>query len=48
MDKYQVYGGKEAKRIVLMGNYEQHISSSKLTIVQDLEDKNGSETHRKK
>lgn len=48
MDKHQVYGGKEVKRIVLVRNFEQPISSRELTIVQDLEDKNGSDIHRKK
>lgn len=33
MDIYQVYGGKQVKMIVLVGNYEQHISSRELTIV---------------
>lgn len=48
MDKYQVYGSKEVKRIVLVGNHEQRFSARKLTIVQDLEDKTGSDIHRKK
>lgn len=48
MDKYQVDGGEEVKRIVSVGNFEQRISSRKLTIVQGLEDKNGSDICRQK
>lgn len=39
------------RRVVLMANYEQHISSSKLTIMQEFEDKKkeerGSDINRK-
>jgi len=40
-DRYQVCGGKEVKSILLLADNEQHISSRKMTIIQDSEDKKG-------